>query len=439
MNWKCKHGHTWLAKINSRKRGTGCPYCAGQKVWPGFNDLATNDPVLASEWDYEKNDTLPSEVTTCSSKEFFWKCKFGHSYLATITNRHQGRGCPECDKYNKTSLPEQTLLFYISRNYPNSINRYKDIFSNGMELDIYIPTLKTGVEYDGIYHNTDDAVDRDAKKYEICKAKGIRLIRISIRNNMPETPTCDAFIHCDYNYRNYEALDKVLDNLKKYIRLTGSFNTKRDLAKIKKGYLNSISDNTLAKKKPHLCKEWDYERNEGLIPEMFTPGSGEKVFWKCDFGHYWSAEIKSRARDGRGCPYCSNQKAWPGFNDLACLRPDLLKEWNYEKNEGFGPTEVTVGSKKKVWWICPKGHESYLMSIVNKVHGEGCSKCKNEKTGRQFSKPVSQYSLDGKLINTFSSATEASKILGVSNSAISNCCLGKSKSCQGFVFRYSTQ
>lgn len=434
-NWKCEYGHTWNAMINSRKQGNGCPYCAGQKVWPGINDLASKDPELAAEWDYEKNELLPSEVTVSSSLEFFWKCKFGHSWPATITNRHQGRGCPECDENNKTSLPEQAILFYISRNYPNSVNRYKELFSNGMELDIYIPSLKKGIEYDGPYHKTDEAVERDANKYKICRENGIQLIRVSIRDNEPEIPTCDVFIHSDYNYRNYEALDAVMESLKEHLSLTGSFNTKKDLAKIKKGYLNSIANNSLARKHSDLCKEWDYERNNGLTPEMFTSGSGEHVYWKCHLGHYWQADINSRVH-GRGCPYCSNQKVWPGFNDLAYLRPDLLKEWDYEKNESIKPTEVTTGSKQEAWWICPKGHGSYPMKIVYKSRGRGCRKCKNEKVGRQFSKPVSQYSRDGKLIGTFPSATEAAKTLGVSGSAIANCCHGKSKSCQGFVFKY---
>lgn len=199
--WKCKFGHTWRAMINARKQGAGCPYCAGQRVWPGFNDLQTKDPSLAAEWDYDKNKKNPAEVTVSSSLPFFWKCKFGHSWSATITNRHQGRGCPECDEKNKTSLPEQAIYYYVCRQYPNSANRYRDLFNNGMELDIFIPSLQTGIEYDGPYHNTDEALERDANKYSICRANGIRLIRVSLRDDCPRVPPiCDHFIHSDYDY-----------------------------------------------------------------------------------------------------------------------------------------------------------------------------------------------------------------------------------------------
>lgn len=434
-HWKCKYGHTWRAQINSRKQGKGCPYCANQKVWPGFNDLESQDPELAAEWDYDKNKKKPSEVTACSSLSFHWKCKFGHSFPATITNRHQGRGCPECDKINKTSLPEQTIFYYVCRTYPNSVNRYKDMFDNGMELDVYIPSLKTGIEYDGPYHRSAEALRRDSEKYSICRSNDIRLIRVSIGDNDPDTPICDIFVHSGYDYNNFDALDEVMEKLAEYLALDGPFNTKKDLSHIKKGYLNSISKNSLAKKNPELSKEWNYEKNDGLTPEMFTSGSGVEVWWKCSLGHEWQAQINSRNR-GRKCPFCSNQKVLPGFNDLAYLRPDLAETWDYSKNEGLLPTEVVAKSSKKAWWICPKGHDSYKMRIVDRTKGEGCRKCRNEAIGARFSKKVLQYSRDGQLLNTFVSAAEAARSLGVSPSAVTNVCRGKSNSCKGFVFKY---
>ena len=39
------------------------------------------------------------------------------------------------------------------------------------------------------------------------------------------------------------------------------------------------------------------------------------------------------------------------FVSLAEARPDLAKEWNYEKNGDLRPEDVSCGSNKKVWWI----------------------------------------------------------------------------------------
>ncbi len=52
-----------------------------------------------------------------------------------------------------------------------------------------------------------------------------------------------------------------------------------------------------------------------------------------------------------------------GENDLATLNPTLAKEWHPTGNGNLKPEDVTPGSGKEVWWLCPKGHH-YLM-VVN--------------------------------------------------------------------------
>lgn len=48
-----------------------CPYCSGMRVLQGFNDLATVNPAIAKEWDYEKNDELsPEKITAGSGKKY---------------------------------------------------------------------------------------------------------------------------------------------------------------------------------------------------------------------------------------------------------------------------------------------------------------------------------------------------------------------------------
>ena len=97
--WKCDKGHEWKATIAHRNNGRGCPYCSGKKVLAGYNDLATINPELAKEWNYEKNcDLNPEDFTTGSDKKVWWKCSKGHEWQATIEKRNKGRGCPECYK-----------------------------------------------------------------------------------------------------------------------------------------------------------------------------------------------------------------------------------------------------------------------------------------------------------------------------------------------------
>lgn len=51
-------------------------------------------------------------------------------------------------------------------------------------------------------------------------------------------------------------------------------------------------------------------------------------------------------------------------------------------------------------------------------------------------KAVEQYSKDGNYIQTFESITEAAKVINCCVAAISNCCLGRTKTSQGFRWKF---
>ena len=65
-------------------------------------------------------------------------------------------------------------------------------------------------------------------------------------------------------------------------------------------------ENDLETINPKLAKEWNYERNGNLMPEDFTVGSHQKVWWKCSKGHEWQATIADR-NNGTNCPICSKE------------------------------------------------------------------------------------------------------------------------------------
>lgn len=54
-----------------------------------------------------------------------------------------------------------------------------------------------------------------------------------------------------------------------------------------------------------------------------------------------------------------------------------------------------------------------------------------------IAKPVYQYNQEHELINRYNSANAAAKALGVSQSAICQCCLGKIKTIKGFILSYN--
>ena len=61
-------------------------------------------------------------------------------------------------------------------------------------------------------------------------------------------------------------------------------------------------------------------------------------------------------------------------NSLFEKYPDLLKEWDFEKNKGLSPWDVSPNSNKKVWWKCSQGHE-WQATINSRNKGNGCPYC----------------------------------------------------------------
>ena len=59
-----------------------------------------------------------------------------------------------------------------------------------------------------------------------------------------------------------------------------------------------------------------------------------------------------------------------------------------------------------------------------------------EKRIKKESKPVAQYTLDGKLVATYLSASDAGRQTGIHQGNISACCRGDKKTAGGFIWRY---
>ena len=60
--WRASCGHSWEATVKNRGNGSGCPFCSGNQVLYGFNDLASVYPELAAEWSELNYPLYPSAV-----------------------------------------------------------------------------------------------------------------------------------------------------------------------------------------------------------------------------------------------------------------------------------------------------------------------------------------------------------------------------------------
>ena len=86
---------------------TGCPVCAGRKVVPGINDLATQCPKVVPMWS-DKNDYTPSEISARSERRAIFVCpdckkEFVTSVCAMTRAIASGATCcPDCKMRMRT-------------------------------------------------------------------------------------------------------------------------------------------------------------------------------------------------------------------------------------------------------------------------------------------------------------------------------------------------
>lgn len=399
--WRCSRcGYVWEAQINNRtKLRRGCPCCANKVAVRGINDLATTHPEVAKEWYQPLNgDITPRDVTYGSGKRYNWLCPRGHVYSATVLHRTSGgTKCPICNSGRQTSFAEQALFYYIKKVFPAAINSYKEIFTKGMELDIYIPDLKIGIEYDGVYwhHKKQATYEREQRKYDICRENGIRLFRVrEQKKHEEEKLAADWYIFLSSdNYDNSEFNQAIKQVIKKIIvdaHITGkripNINVNRDKFEIL-AYLKGPVKNSVQELAPELIKEWDFKKNGELKPDMIAGGSSQSVYWVCSTcGYNWEATIYSRVKSHTGCPKCAGFVFEKGVNDLKTKNPELLVDWDYEGNSknNIFPDEIMYNSGKKVKWRCHIcGYRWSIAVGARTVKGNGCIKC-GYKAGKEL-------------------------------------------------------
>jgi len=377
--WKCEQGHSWgNSVVNMNNSLHTCPYCENRKVLSGFNDLGTKFPNISNEWLSDKNgEATPSNILYNTTKKVWWKCSKGHIYYNSVYYRtHDNGGCPICAKGRSTSFPEKAIAYYLSKKYKVQEN-YK--FFKNKELDVYIPSRKVGIEYDGkAWHNN---VTRDNIKNDLCKKLGIVLLRV----REPSLPNVNENAIC-YQLRSNtdHELEKAINFIFSYLQSTTDNLTdikvdiNSDRAKIFKLIEIQEKATSLSVVNSQLANEWHPTKNGNLLPNQFTANAHFKVWWLGKCGHEWQATIASR-NSGSGCPYCTGVLTNIGVNDLVAINSPLLAEWDYDRNTEISPSTVSKGSNKKVWWKCLKCGSSWQAAISDRSNGNGCPVCRNIK------------------------------------------------------------
>lgn len=426
--WICEKGHEWRATPTQRiGKNTSCPICSNHQVLIGYNDLATTNPELLAEWDYSKNDKKPTEITYGSKKPIYWVCKRGHHWKAVVYSRTTNKqGCPYCNKELRTSYPEKIISYYVNKLFPDSLENYRNPSLSRHELDIYIPSLNVGIEYDGSKWHQN--INNDLIKDSLCDKMHIKLIRVR-EYGCPEytSNSYKTYIHGKNMDELQNAVQQVLSILNSKSNI--DVNLERDSSDILQNVISKEKEKSITK--TNLINEWNWNKNKGINPETIPLFSNRKFWWICKNKHEWYASPAHRSK-GRNCPYCAGYKVCVGYNDLASQYPQIAKEWDYLKNDKK-PSEINAKTDKKYWWICSKCGHSWETSVYvrTKMHCN-CPECKKKTISNHTSRKIRNIEKN----ITYDSIKKAALDLNVNESGISQCCRGISKTAGGYHWEY---
>lgn len=119
---------------------------------------------------------------------------------------------------------------------------------------------------------------------------------------------------------------------------------------------------------PYIAAQLHPSKNGNLKASEIACCSTKKLWWFCRKGgdHVWQATPASRTSQWTKCPFCSGLRA-SSTNSVASLYPSIAEEWDKRRNGKLKPSDVTVGSHRKVWWRCKYGH-SWQQTVRNRIN-----------------------------------------------------------------------
>lgn len=129
---------------------------------------------------------------------------------------------------------------------------------------------------------------------------------------------------------------------------------------------------SLVSKCPDLLKVWDYETNQVDPRWVIASDTKTNYSWVCTSNpeHRYLQSVATKIKsNSENCTICAS---------VGCKHPELLDEWDYDKNP-HDPMRVPAGSDLKVHWICRtnKAHKwpSRVANRTNSNRAGGCPYC----------------------------------------------------------------
>ena len=113
------------------------------------------------------------------------RCMDGHDFTISrswlnLKLRNNITICNECMGISSKSIEEINILKFIKDNYTGEVIHNDRMVLDGMEIDIYLPELKLGIEYNGLYWHSELFKEDNyhSDKSNKCESYGVQLIHI---------------------------------------------------------------------------------------------------------------------------------------------------------------------------------------------------------------------------------------------------------------------
>ncbi len=367
MNWVCPRGHEYPASVKSRARGSGCPYCSGRKVLPGFNDVPTTHPELIADY---AGDTTLSTFSAGSNTRVQWRCHVcGHEWMTSVANRAlKGHGCPVCSGNQiRAGVNDFATLF-------PDLDRMR--VSNAPVASTST-TMTSWRCMDNPSHTWEMSVRamRELGHCPMCEGAGRRVVAgfNDVGTKDPELVAEWADSREPSTYgpgSDVSVLWRCSRNPKHEWTATINSRVHGSGCPYCSGRLAEKGLNDLATLFPELAQEVVEE-----VPENLTRASSQKVLWHCrECGHEWTCAVSDRTRtDGKktGCPRCaSRSRVSKAESELAAFIHEIL------------PQETIITSDRSV--IPPKELDIYVPGKHIAVEFNGLYWHGDSKKGRRY-------------------------------------------------------
>jgi hypothetical protein len=148
MRWECIMGHRWSSAYAAILSGKWCKQCVDDKLRSGIG-------MCRVEAESRRGQCLSEQYVNARAK-LIWKCNDGHIWSTSYDNIKRGTWCPRC-KLGKSQrklaeIVESILKADVKVGFTGFGWLINDESNASQHIDIYVPSIKLAIEYDGEQH-----------------------------------------------------------------------------------------------------------------------------------------------------------------------------------------------------------------------------------------------------------------------------------------------